>query len=207
VEDDAMYELLILGFMARMPFHGYLITKIINDMIGPFAKFSSGRLYPLLAKLEESGFIEETTPDVHPHNDRRQRTYALTEAGRARFHEVMMDITSNPGDYRTIFWYKVLFLSDIRPDERLFLIDHYLNYCQAHIFHLTHERETLIRDNAQQHWLTDEQFAHNIAVFDDFCAAWQLEVEAARRLRQSEVARISRSEFTTDIPTPEDAHE
>lgn len=39
-----MYELLILGYMTRMPFHGYLMTKIINDMIGPFAKFSNGRV-------------------------------------------------------------------------------------------------------------------------------------------------------------------
>jgi DNA-binding PadR family transcriptional regulator len=195
-----MYELLILGFMTRMPFHGYLMTKIINDMIGPFAKFSNGRLYPLLAKLEASAFIDETTATTeYPHTERRQRTFALTDAGRARFHELMMDTTSNPGDYRTIFWYKVLFLSDLRPDERLFLIDHYLNYCQAHIFHLTHEQETTTRDNARQHWLNDEQFAHTIAIFQNFRATWQLEVEAARRLRADEVARISQSEFTTDI--------
>jgi len=202
-----MYELIILGFMTRMPFYGYLMTKIINDMIGPYAKFSSGRLYPLLAKLEASGFIEETTHDSHPYSDQRQRTFALTDAGRARFHQVMMDTSSNPGDYRTIFWYKVLFFSDIRPDERLFLIDHYLNYCQAHIFHLTHEQDDLIRDNARQHWLTDEQFEHNIAVFQDFLATWQLELEAAQRLRSGEVERISRREFAADIPAAEDARE
>ena len=202
-----MYELLILGFMTRMPFHGYLITKIINDMIGPFAKFSNGRLYPLLGKLEASGFIEENTPDFHPHNDRRQRTFALTDAGRARFHEVMMDTTSNPGDYRTIFWFKVLFLSDLRPDERIFLIDHYHNYCQAHIFHLSHEQEDLIRQNTRFHWLTDEQFEHTSAVFQDFRNTWEIEVEAARRLRGSEVERISQSEFTMNIPAPKDAHQ
>lgn len=200
-----MYELIILGFMTRMPFHGYLMTKIINDMIGPFAKFSNGRLYPLLTKLEASGFIVAITSEAQPHHDRRQRTFALTDAGRARFHEVMMDTTSNPGDYRTIFWFKVLFLSDLRPDERLFLIDHYLNYCQAHVFHLAHEQDTLMRDNARQHWLTDEQLEHTSAVFQDFRAAWQLEIEAAQRLRGSEVERVGRSEFAADSPAPDDA--
>ncbi len=202
-----MYELLILGFMMRMPYHGYLITKIINDIIGPFAKFSNGRLYPMLAKLEANHFIEETTSDAHPHNERHQRTFAVTDAGRTRFHEVMMDITSNPGDYRTIFWSKVHFFTNIRPDERLFLIDHYLNYCQAHIFHLVHERDDLIRRNELQHLFTDEQSELNMAIFQNFLATWQLELEAANRLRSSIVERMTRSEFSTDIPAPEDARE
>src|SRR5262245_48756011 len=54
----SMYELIILALLMRMPFHGYLIAKITNDMIGPMAKLSSGTLYPLLTKLEQNGLIE-----------------------------------------------------------------------------------------------------------------------------------------------------
>lgn len=202
-----MYELIILGFLTRGPAHGYLMTKIINDMIGPFAQISHGRLYPLLAKLEASGGIVAATDDTVTHNDRRQHTFALTDVGRERFHIVMMNTTANPGDYRTVFWHKVPFMDCIRPDERLFLIDHYLHYCQAHIFHLAHEMDDLTRQNAQQHWLADEQLARTITVFHDFRANWQCEVEQARRLRLSEVERISQSEYALDVPTPEDARD
>lgn len=40
-----MYELIILSLLMREPLHGYLIAKIINDMIGPIAKVSHGWLY------------------------------------------------------------------------------------------------------------------------------------------------------------------
>ena len=52
-----MYELIILSLLMREPIHGYLIAKIINDMIGPIAKVSHGWLYPRLAKLEQEGLI------------------------------------------------------------------------------------------------------------------------------------------------------
>lgn len=37
-----MYELIILSLLMREPSHGYLISKIINDIIGPIAKVSHG---------------------------------------------------------------------------------------------------------------------------------------------------------------------
>ncbi len=52
-----MYELIILSLLMNGPLHGYLIAKITNDIIGPWAKVSNGTLYPLLAKLEKSGYI------------------------------------------------------------------------------------------------------------------------------------------------------
>src|SRR5215472_4008569 len=68
-----MYELVILGFLMRMPYHGYLIAKIINDMIGPFARLSNGRLYPLLAKLEQEGLISPAPEEAVPAPLRSER--------------------------------------------------------------------------------------------------------------------------------------
>ena len=105
-----MYELMILTFLRRGPMHGYLIAKIINDIIGPFAKVSNGRLYPLLAKMEAEGLIVAVEVDWGGHGrERRQKAFQLTDAGRQRFHDVMMDTTSNPGDYEKLFWTKLQF--------------------------------------------------------------------------------------------------
>ena len=57
-----MYELIILSLLMHQPLHGYLIAKITNDMIGPWAKISNGTLYPLLTRLEKAGLIT-TSPE------------------------------------------------------------------------------------------------------------------------------------------------
>ncbi|MGH2510148.1 MAG: PadR family transcriptional regulator, partial [Ktedonobacteraceae bacterium] len=103
-----MYELFILSLLVRFPAHGYLIAHILNDVIGPYAKISNGRLYPLLAKLEKSGLIEvRAEANQEQHGERNSREYQITEAGYKRFHTLMLDTTSNPGEYQRIFTHKV----------------------------------------------------------------------------------------------------
>src|SRR5574337_1907573 len=97
-----MYEFIVLAQLMHGPAHGYLIAKIINDMIGPYARLSYGRLYPLLAKLEQNGLItvdaeaQSTGQGVGQH-DRQMRIYTITDAGRLRFRILVNDIVSNPG--------------------------------------------------------------------------------------------------------------
>ena len=52
-----MYEFLVLAQLSRHPMHGYLIAKIIGDIIGPYRRLQWGALYPLLARLEREGLI------------------------------------------------------------------------------------------------------------------------------------------------------
>lgn len=186
-----MYELLILAHLYHTPAHGYLIAKIINDMIGPYAKFSNGRLYPLLAKLEQNGLIEADTQSTPEMGNRPYRTYRITEAGRIRFHSLMMDTNSNPGEYQKIFLQKVSFFSYITSTERLYLIDHYLNYCQTHILHLEVELEDMIQNSTagygtkwNPHFKEDvfESTGHLIE-------QWKLEHTWAQQLRERELAR------------------
>lgn len=185
-----MYEFIILQRLSEMPMHGYLIAKIINDMIGPFAKVSNGRLYPLLTKLEKDGLIEtaDEVPAEQPQSDRRQRPYQITEAGRRRFHQLMMDTTSNPGDYGKLFWMKTQSFDDLQPVERLYLIDHYLNYCQTHVFHLKNEMDDLAEENAQRHFYTPERLEATLYAMRHYRNQWQLEVDSARALRERFIA-------------------
>jgi DNA-binding PadR family transcriptional regulator len=181
-----MYELIILSFLIRDPMHGYLIARIINDMIGPYARFSNGRLYPLLAKLEEEGLIVAYTEPRDTHKGERQlHSYQITDEGRKRFHDLMMDTTSNPGDYQRLFLHKVPFLEFLKPSERLYLIDHYVNFCQAHVLHLTAEEEDLARTN----YLNPSQFDATLNVMQHMIDQWQLELDWAKSLHEKELAR------------------
>src|SRR5439155_15027044 len=146
-KEVALYEFIILAQLMACPAHGYLIAKIINDMIGPYARLSSGRLYPLLAKLEQNGLIAvDAEAQSGQRGDRHLRVYKITEAGRLRFHTLMRDTSSSPGEYDELFRIKVTAFDFITPIERLRLIDHYIYYCQAHIHHLRGEIDDMWRD-------------------------------------------------------------
>lgn len=191
-----MYELIILSQLMMWPAHGYMIASIINDMIGPYARISNGRLYPLLAKLEKSGLIAPyTEAPVSQQSDRQLRSYQITEAGRKRFHELMMDTTSNPGEYQKIFMQKVSMLNFLKTSERLRLIDHYINYCQAHVLHITAEADDMVQESPN--WGREWGPTHSKAVLDvmqHMIDQWQLELEWAKALREREIASIESSD-------------
>jgi len=187
-----MYELIILSLLMLQPAHGYLIAKIINDMIGPYARISNGRLYPLLAKLEKSGLIAPyTEAPAGQQSDRQLRAYEITEAGRMRFHELMMDTNSNPGEYQKIFWQKVSMLWFLKSSERLRLIDHYINYCQAHVLHLTAEADDLVQRPPYKgkEW-GPTRLKAVLDVMQHMVDQWQVELDWAKALRERELASI-----------------
>lgn len=145
-----MYELIILGFLMKSNTHGYRISKIINDMIGPYAKFSSGRLYPLFEKLAKEEFILIVQNEKkNKKGPSRQHEYQITEKGKLRFHQLMMDTTTNLGEYKKLFSYKFIFIDFLRSEEKIYLMDHYITYCHTHLFHLKSELEDLKRHHSE----------------------------------------------------------
>lgn len=193
-----MYELIILSLLMRGPIHGYLIAKIINDLIGPVAKVSHGWLYPRLATLEQDGLIVATIEAKQgQQGDRQLRTYEITEAGRKRFHHLMMDTTSNPGEYTKFFWQKVCYLEYLHPAERLHLVDHYINYCQMHILHLKAQAKNLVEGEMQYHTMDLAQLEATLHVLRRSTSQWQVDLEYANSLRDKEMARAL-TETTVD---------
>lgn len=186
-----MYEFVILAHLMAWPAHGYLIAKIINDIIGPYARLSSGRLYPLLAKLEQNGLIEvDTEAQSGKKGERHLRVYKITEAGRLRFHILMRDTSASPGEYDELFRMKVTAFAFITPVERLRLIEHYLHYCESHIHHLQGEIEDM--------WRASQDYPHMVGPYyrtecivnsmEHSMKRWLLEYDWARSLREREVA-------------------
>ena len=192
-----MYELIILSLLMREPIHGYFISKVINDIIGPRAKVSHGWLYPRLAKLEQEGLIVTSSEGEEVKKGERQlRTYQITEKGQKRFHELMMDTSSNPGEYSKFFWQKVSFLEYLHPAERLHLIDHYLNYCQTHILHLKDQAKNLVEGKVQYYALDITQLEATLHVLRRSTSHWQVDLEYANNLREKEMT-LALNESTT----------
>jgi DNA-binding PadR family transcriptional regulator len=138
-----MYEFIILSLLMRAPMHGYLIAKIANDQIGPWAKISRGTLSTILTKLERAGLIALAASHSARQSGRQSRTFTITEAGRLRFYQMMLDTASNLSEYQRMFYLKLVFFDLIRPEERLLLWSHYLNYCQTTALYLQTEAAAL----------------------------------------------------------------
>lgn len=187
-----MYELIILSLLMRQPMHGYLIARIIGDTIGPFAKVSHGRLYPLLTALQQDGLIVPVAVEEGARGGRRQREFAITETGRDRFRQLMLDTTSNPGEYRTYFWLKVPYLDLLDVEECRLLLNHYQTYCQAHIFHGTHKLEEL-RQKAMQGVVSHVQFEGVARTLRHFLRIWQVDLEDTRTCGEELCATSSES--------------
>lgn len=199
-----MYEFIILAQLMRGRAHGYLIAKIINDMIGPYAHLSPGRLYPLLAKMEQDGLIAvDTDAQSNRSGNRQLRIYRITDAGRMRFQVLMHDTSSNQGDYRTHFLQKVCMFDFISLAGRLRLIDHYINYCQTHIFHLQTEIEEMKQEpydtepssKTSRDYLStrSRDFAYVLKVMHHYIAQWQIELDWAWDLRRQEATHVEAS--------------
>jgi len=197
-----MYELIILSLLMRWPLHGYLIAKITNDMIGPLAKISNGTLYPLLTKLEQAALIARHTGNEQQRGERQLRPFQITEPGRRRFHQLMMDTTSNPGEYQKFFRFKVPHMELLSLEEHLHLLDHYINYCQAHTLHLHAEAHDLVQENADNHFMSAAQLESTLEVMRHMANQWQAELDWVRGLREKEIARIQ----VQEQPPPQDEH-
>ena len=181
-----MYELIVLSLLMRFPLHGYLIAQIANDTIGPWAKISNGTLYPLLARLERQGFITRINEEQHKqHAETEQpaRTFLITDEGRKRFHQVMMDTSSNIGDYQRLFHLKVPYLDLLTLRECQHLLNHYINYCQACLLHIKTHAENL------EHELVGDKGTYPLfkelalQSMQERARLWQTEVEWTEHLR------------------------
>lgn len=184
-----MYELIILAHLMRGPMHGYLIAKIINDMNGPYIRVSNGTIYPAFAKLEQQSLIAvEASLSATQLGDREPRIYRITEAGRQRFYDLMLDTNFHQKAYQETFLQKTGFFAFITLQERLRLIDHYIHYCQSHILYEQSEIDDLLKQvkpSEQTVWQREDM----VGAMQHILERWQLELAWAQRLRERCLAR------------------
>ena len=193
------YELIILGTLIGGPFHGYLIAKIMQSILGPYGQLSKGRLYPLLTRLEEEGLIvmesasEKSEELSSRHSHIPSRRYRLTAAGRERFHTLMMDTSSYLGEYQRVFLQKVSYFSFLQPEERLHLVEHYIDYCQSLVSYGTTQAEGLAQLRSDPHnpyGMSSERLADLLLGMQHRIQQWQQELLWAQELRERVKAAI-----------------
>lgn len=185
-----MYELIILSLLIRFPLNRYQLAKIVNEKLGPYAKLSNGTLYPLLAKLEAIGLV--VVPEQKQQGkqrDRQSRLFHITDAGRLRFEQLMMDTSLFLADYQRAFRFKVASLDLLPVARRLYLLNHYITYCQAHVLHFTTGAESLVQELAALPLTTPLYQDRTLAAIRHLVEQWEAEAAWAMQLREEEGQR------------------
>ncbi|USG67003.1 PadR family transcriptional regulator [Brevibacillus ruminantium] len=80
----------LLGLVARMPSSGYDLMLQLQ----PFWQAKHSQIYPLLAKLEQDGYLDFTRVQQTDRPDKK--VYSITEKGRSTLREWLDRPTSDP---------------------------------------------------------------------------------------------------------------
>jgi len=146
-----MHEFLILAALSRRPMHGYMVAKVIANIMGPFRQVGWGALYPILSRLEAEGLTEPAV-GLEEGCGPTRKAYALTVKGRERLRGHVLDTERHLGEYDTLFSHKVALFSTLSAAERLHLSRHYAVYTQQNLDHLNQRRQDII---GAQHFAPD----------------------------------------------------
>jgi PadR family transcriptional regulator PadR len=78
-------DLLVLKALSLEPLHGVGISRRITQITKEAFQVSFGSLFPVLHRMEESGWVEAEWRSSD--NNRRAKYYRLTSAGRAQLKD------------------------------------------------------------------------------------------------------------------------
>jgi len=136
-------------------------------------------------RLEQAGFITLADPAQVPFpTDRPSRVFAITPVGCERFAHLMLDTTSNPGTYQRLFRIKALHLEFVSPEDQLYLVDHYLTYCQTGFRYQQTEAQEFTSNPMKQEHTSDFFRTVALDMMGVMAQEWQLEIAWAQRLRE-----------------------
>ena len=137
----------------------------------------------MLTRLEQQGLITRVSDEQGSvQTEQQARTFLITDEGRKRFYQVMMDTSSNIGDYQRLFHLKVPYLDLLPSRERQHLLNHYINYCQACLLHIKTHAENL------EHELVGSKGTYPLykdlalQVMQERARLWQAEVDWTAQL-------------------------
>jgi PadR family transcriptional regulator, regulatory protein PadR len=89
IKSKTVFPVLILHLVAQQPDHGYGLMQRIEGICGDLVAVNTNKIYPLLRRLEERGFVSASWD--HP-TKRSRRVYAITPAGEERLRRIKMSM-------------------------------------------------------------------------------------------------------------------
>jgi DNA-binding PadR family transcriptional regulator len=116
-------QLMVLGLLQRGPMHGYDLHRVVRAHGELYTDLKQSNVYYLLDRLARDGLVE-----VHAEGRTRGRrgerlVYALTDAGRTRFGELLRTILGTFEPAHTGLDVAIVFLGRLPRDEAVALLE------------------------------------------------------------------------------------
>lgn len=125
-----MLELMILGFLADGPLHGYELRRRIAQLHGHARSVSDGALYPAIRRLREAGHLTETAEPGRAAAGRR--VLHLGESGRDLLRERLRGADGTEISDQSRYFVVLAFLSQLpSPEERRAVLARRLAFLEA----------------------------------------------------------------------------
>lgn len=191
-------ELHLLGLLQSGPRTGYDLHRIVAAHGELFTDLKKGNVYYLLERLAQAGALQ-VTAEPGARGPRRERlVYALTDAGRRRFHELLRDVMRTYEVAHSGVEVGMIFLPYLEPQEVTSLLEERRQAVLAH--RVVVERQAaaaghLYEHLAQDHLLTmiDAELAWIARVLQHLCGR-QGEAPSPQRPQAARSSRCSSAE-------------
>jgi PadR family transcriptional regulator, regulatory protein PadR len=85
IKSKTLFPVLLLYLIKERPDHGYGLMQRIEEACGDLVAVNTNKIYPLLRRLEERGFVSATWD--HP-TKRSRRVYSITPEGEQRLERI-----------------------------------------------------------------------------------------------------------------------
>ena len=89
IKSKTLFPVLLLHLIHEQPDHGYGLMQRIESICGDLIAVNTNKIYPLLRRLEERGFVTATWD--HP-TKRSRRVYSITEQGDERLRRIKVSM-------------------------------------------------------------------------------------------------------------------
>jgi len=85
IKSKTVFPVLVLHLVNERPDHGYGLMQRVDEICGDLIAVNTNKIYPLLRRLEERGFLTATWD--HP-TKRSRRIYSITKTGLERLDRI-----------------------------------------------------------------------------------------------------------------------
>ena len=132
-------DIAILGFLYEKEMHGYEIYKLVSDKYGLGAIYSIkiGRLYTILNKLEESGYVQSELDANGPRPPKK--IYTITLAGEQLFKNWLRTPVKHGRDIRINLLMKLFFAKKSPMIDKNDILINQIEECQDWMERITQE--------------------------------------------------------------------
>ena len=85
IKSKTVFPALLLHLIEQRPDHGYGLMQRIAELCGDLVAVNTNKIYPLLRRLEDRGFV---TASWEHSSKRSRRIYAITALGEERLKRI-----------------------------------------------------------------------------------------------------------------------